>query len=408
MKIVKIQTAYPSYLAQFYERRPELRNQDYAEQKRALDEDAFGWADFWGHAFRQLGHGVEEFLANAEPLQRAWARENDFPEAGDSWMLEIAKEQVVRSKAEILFLVDYENFPASWVREVRRACPSLRLVAGYCGAPFSDPTVFAAYDIVLSDTLELVEQFEKAGHKAYRIYHGFDPRILDRVGRQAPKEMDFTFIGSIVRGNAFHLEREKILERLVEQPGIEIFCPAKDVNLSEQARFFGRRAAYALASALRGAGLSSEAVASIPKLSRAAYWAHPPLYPVNLRLKPKMHPPVYGLDMFRLLRASRATFNCHINVSPRTANNIRLYEATGMGACLVTDWKENISDLFVPDKEVVTYRSPDECVEKMTWLLSHPDKLEEIALAGQARTLRDYSWRQRAERVAEIFRENMP
>ena len=43
---------------------------------------------------------------------------------------------------------------------------------------------------------------------------------------------------------------------------------------------------------------------------------------------------------------------------------MRLFEATGSGACLVTDWKENLGELFEPDVEVVTYRSVAECVKK--------------------------------------------
>ena len=41
------------------------------------------------------------------------------------------------------------------------------------------------------------------------------------------------------------------------------------------------------------------------------------------------------------------------------ANNMRLYEATGVGALLVTDWKENLGEMFEPGKEVVAYRSPE-------------------------------------------------
>ena len=129
--------------------------------------------------------------------------------------------------------------------------------------------------------------------------------------------------------------------------------------------------------------------------------------PVNLHLKPYMRPPLYGNKMFQVLHDSKATFNCHINISPRTANNVRLYEATGIGTCLVTDWKENLKDLFEPDQEVVTYRSYEECIEKVRWLLNNPNERERIAKAGQARTLKQHTWTDRAEKLVQTFKARM-
>jgi hypothetical protein len=37
----------------------------------------------------------------------------------------------------------------------------------------------------------------------------------------------------------------------------------------------------------------------------------------------------------------------------RLATNQRLYEVTGVGSVLVTDWKSNMPDLFDLDREVV-------------------------------------------------------
>jgi len=83
---------------------------------------------------------------------------------------------------------------------------------------------------------------------------------------------------------------------------------------------------------------------------------------------------------------------------------MRLFEATGVGSCLVTDWRKNIRELFEPDREVVTYRSPEECVEKATWLLDHPRERLEIARAGQARALKDHTFVPRGAQLDAIVR----
>ena len=48
---------------------------------------------------------------------------------------------------------------------------------------------------------------------------------------------------------------------------------------------------------------------------------------------------------------------------------MRLFEATGAGACLITDRKVNLPAMFEPDVEVVTYSSVEECSEKVRYLL---------------------------------------
>ena len=67
-------------------------------------------------------------------------------------------------------------------------------------------------------------------------------------------------------------------------------------------------------------------------------------------LAARSHPPLFGLDMFQGLRDSQVTLNTHIDISPRSASNMRLFEATGAGSCLLTDRKENLDwTLFEED-----------------------------------------------------------
>jgi spore maturation protein CgeB len=84
---------------------------------------------------------------------------------------------------------------------------------------------------------------------------------------------------------------------------------------------------------------------------------------------------------------------------------MRLFEATGVGTCLLTDWTENLGELFEPEREVATFRDAKECVERIRWLLAHPEEREAIARAGQARTLRDHTYRHRAAGLDLLVRQ---
>jgi spore maturation protein CgeB len=112
--------------------------------------------------------------------------------------------------------------------------------------------------------------------------------------------------------------------------------------------------------------------------------------------------------MFKALSRAKIGFNIHIDAAGSDAGNMRLFETTGVGACLVTDWKENLKELFEPGKEVVTYRSAAECIEKIKWLLDNPLERENIARAGQNRTLHDHTYERRAAELDEIVRRMMP
>jgi spore maturation protein CgeB len=113
---------------------------------------------------------------------------------------------------------------------------------------------------------------------------------------------------------------------------------------------------------------------------------------------------VWGLDMYRTLARSRVTLNRHINVAGNYANNMRLYEATGVGAMLVTDRKDNLGELFEVGREVVSYESPDEAIELINYYGEHAEEAAAIAQAGQQRTLRDHTYARRMEELVPILR----
>jgi spore maturation protein CgeB len=102
-------------------------------------------------------------------------------------------------------------------------------------------------------------------------------------------------------------------------------------------------------------------------------------------------PNLFGKEMYRKLAESRIGLNIHIDASSDRMGNMRLFEVTGMGACLLTDRKSNLADFFEEGKEVVVFNDAADAVAKLKWLLSDPDCCRKIAAAGQARTIKDHS-----------------
>jgi spore maturation protein CgeB len=130
-------------------------------------------------------------------------------------------------------------------------------------------------------------------------------------------------------------------------------------------------------------------------------------FTVDKRLREVLKPGVFGLAAYQTLKSAPAALNVHANSSPRFASNMRLFEITGVGTCMLTDWKENLQALFAPDAEVVTYRSTSECVEKARWLLDHPAERAAIAAAGQRRVLAEHTYVHRARELDPLIRREL-
>jgi len=405
LKLVRLSSIYPAYQEQFYKKHPGLEDQNCTQQEEALFYDAFVQTDFWRDALAPLGYDFSEVIANVEPLQRAWARENGYEHPGGDWLLRLAAKRLEDLQPDILFVNDYITFTRSWIKELRFRCPSIRLVLGWCGAPFPDADVFKGYDLVLSCVPELVEKFRDMGHEAQHLNHAFEPGILERIDVADENSFDFTFVGQVHRQAGFHLEREKLLLHLVDRTPLEIFSMTHNVRAARYLKGCAWKGIQAIYDGMKLFGVPENLLGRIPVISRGPRYRDYPLQPVHPMLRRHLQPPVFGLEMFQTLYNSSVTFNSHLNISTHSASNMRMFEATGVGSCLLTEHMDRMVELFEPDKEVVTYRSSAECAEKALYLLDNEAERAAIARAGQDRTLRDHNFTIRAHELDKIIQK---
>ena len=185
---------------------------------------------------------------------------------------------------------------------------------------------------------------------------------------------------------------------------LEIFT---NLTIIKPVDLFFRQSAYAVNQFLKSVGLNSVAQ-SLPFIKKAYTLKEMPYNFKNVSAIQRIaKPPIYGIEMFKALSKSKIGFNAHAEVAGNYAANVRMFEITGVGSCLLTDRKKNMNELFEENKEVVLFQTMDECKEKLQWLLNHPKEREEIAKCGQARTLRNHTYVLRAEQLNEIIITNL-
>ncbi|MBA4808519.1 glycosyltransferase [Brevundimonas sp.] len=87
-----------------------------------------------------------------------------------------------------------------------------------------------------------------------------------------------------------------------------------------------------------------------------------------------------------------------IGFSPAT----RVFEATGAGACLITDYWEGVDQFLKPDVEVLVARDGKDVADHLAALT--PERARAIGEAARVRVLADHTYAKRAETVDALFR----
>jgi len=373
VRIVLVDTYYRRFLSGHYADHPSLQSEPYESQLKSLVDARFGTSDFYSGHLKDLGWDASDLIVNCVPLQAAWARQNGlgsvslkFPIphrfyrvpvlgrmlAAFPGLLDIVVAQIRAVKPDILFCHDLSFFPAGALNALK---PEVRLIVGQIASPLPPRDFLAGYDLILTSFPHFVPEIAATGIASEYFRLGFEPRVATECGGMV-RDIDVSFVGGVSRA---HKSAIPLLEHLARHTPI---------------RFFGYGA--------------DELSASSP-------------------IREKYEQEVWGLDMYRVMARSRITVNRHIGIARNNANNMRLYESTGMGALLVTERKDNLAGLFEPDREVAVYSDPEEAVDKINTLLHEPERLAQIAAAGRARTLREHTYQERMRELTGILARHL-
>ncbi|MDF0643620.1 MAG: glycosyltransferase [Nitrospira sp.] len=367
MRFLILDTDYPAFTAWLYAENPGLEGKPFDEQLGVHTEACFGMAGFCAKHLRALGHDAQDLHVNNEIMQKRWAQEHGVNIGLDwefrlrrgivpwishsdprRWFYTILAAQIRWYRPDVILNLAMDGISSVFLKEMK---PHTGLLAGQIAAYLPTGENWSVYDLVISSLPNFVEYFRGIGVRSEFNRLAFEPSVLHTLKHQK-KNILVSFVGSFTSS---HSKRDQLLERL---------CVTLPTNVW-------------------GVGIER-----LPQDSsiRSCYLGA-----------------VWGINMFRILAGSKIVINYHSDVAQSYANNMRLYEATGTGALLVTDWKENLHEMFQLEKEVVAYRGLDECVEKVRYYLEHDDEREAIALSGQRKTLQTHTYFQRMQDLSEII-----
>lgn len=112
---------------------------------------------------------------------------------------------------------------------------------------------------------------------------------------------------------------------------------------------------------------------------------------------------VWGEEYAKVVRLSKIFLAFDSKPELRKSMSARMYTAVGCGAFYICRHVEGIEDVLVPDKEIVTFHTDDEMIEKIRFYLRNEDARREISAAGQARVLRDHVYEVRIRQMCSMI-----
>jgi spore maturation protein CgeB len=102
---------------------------------------------------------------------------------------------------------------------------------------------------------------------------------------------------------------------------------------------------------------------------------------------------VIGVDKAKAMRAAKIVLNS-MHYAEIAGTNKRLFEMAALGAFQLTD-APGLADVFVPDVEVATFTTLDDCREKIAYWLARPDEREQMAVRASVRAHREHTYAHR-------------
>jgi spore maturation protein CgeB len=403
-RFIKVTSFYKNFLESYYESNQDIVTLSYDDQYQHLMEQGYGYSNYFPLYLRQnYSISGTELIHNAWHMQNAWAAEHGLKLSGNKLLL----EQLKKYKPEILFIQDSANFSAAFIQKIREEIPSIKLLIGHCCAPYNSESIeaFRHYDVILACSERFLEDFKKLNINSYLFPHAVESSLIENMRGNPDPVNEIIFIGSLLYRTGFHKTRISYIEEILRNN-----LPLRIFGQLEADPFHTlkmKQAAYLTVKVLSALNIKSiYENSSLQKIGQLEEMPRKNKYSSSIQ-KSIRNISVFGKEMLETIAAYSIGYNQHAEVAGDYAANVRMFEVCGAGTLLVTDHKKNIHTLFEPDSEILTYKSKEECVEKLRWAINNPIEARKIAMAGQQRAIRDHSVEKRVDLLHEIIQKEL-
>ena len=362
MKFLKVNINYAEMLDDFLKKHPNYNNLNYDELCSNYFDECYWPSNFLEKNLSKLYNWdctsliftYEENKKNNIFFEK-WCEKYNIKNIHED-RFDNLLFQIIFYQPDVIYFHEIWFYSKEFFEKLRFLKPDI-IIMGWDGAPATFPKRYDLkyVDIVFTCLKNKEDSFLEIGVNSKNVGHFFDFEILNNLPLTSEKKYDVIFAGTIDRASEIY--RVEFLTKLIKNGiKLKIFAKTDDPFL-----------------------------------------------------KPYCSTPVYGKEYYNVLKSSKIVINTHAIADIRFSGNIRMYEATGLGCLLLTDYKEDLNDKFTIDKEVVSYKNIEEMYQKVEYFLKYNDKLEKIAKRGQEKTRNQYTYENFAKEVFNFvsnFKQN--
>ncbi|MDT8759724.1 glycosyltransferase [Sphingomonas psychrotolerans] len=359
MRLFQNSGVYRSYRPRLARLTADCRSFDAA--RKAFLDDRFGAAHFLAPV---LEGRSDAFLANGDDAfsQQLWASEQGLP--ADTSLEDILLAQIEHHKTEVFYNLDPVRYGDAFLK---RLPGSVKRSIAWRAAP-SGGADFLAYDAIVNNFPSLLEGYRAQGARAEYLFPAHDPE-MDAYAGQTERPTDVLFVGSYSR---HHRARAEMLEAIAGlRRNLRVVM---HLDVSRYTR---------LAETPLG-------------------WVGPLRKDRRARdIRAVAQPPVFGRDLLAAIGRAKIVVNGAIDMAGSDRGNMRIWEALGCGAALISDagtYPPHIS----AGKSFMSYDSPQQVPQLILDLIRHVDARSELARSGHEMIRTAYSKKVQWERFVEI------
>lgn len=354
LKFLQLINLYPKYYDYFYQKYPHAKLLNYEQHYNLLVNDGFAATHYFALEMHNFGYDSKMIIGNDIILLNKLAQETNIQLTNNN-RLEFLANLIDFEKPDILFISDAIEYDYKLTKLLKH---KPKLIIAWRSQSVSDDMDWRDYDIVVSNMYKIKELASQKGVKYFEEFYPAFPNFIINNLDPINYEYDLSFAGQITLDHIKRIKYLEIISNVIDNSQIKfaVFTPNKQ--------------------------------------------SLPPEFKLNNFLQHEK----FGLDYYNTFRKTKININVHLDIADNIGN-MRLFEITGSGGFLLTDYHPNIEKFFKVGEEIDVFNSPEELMQKIQFYL-HNDKLrEQIAIKGQEKCLKQFSLYNAAYKLHQIIQK---
>lgn len=107
--------------------------------------------------------------------------------------------------------------------------------------------------------------------------------------------------------------------------------------------------------------------------------------------------------MYKIINQSKIILNYHLN--SEDGFNMRLFETTGLGSCILTDYRPQLELYFKLNKEILVYQNIDDAISIIDHLKKNQRKIFSVSKLGKKKIFSKHLFKNRKKIILNFIKK---